>query len=158
MISNIRIFAGLVVLSVLGGCASTRMSNAEKSAAYINYIEQNKLEKVKRITTFRLHGWRYLNRDYVILSTSIRKPYLVEISGPCYELAYSHSIGIHHDGSTLTDRFDWVFAPSQPDIRCMIRSIHKLSREQADQLAAIGKSNDENNQESQQVEAQSSES
>ena len=122
------------------------MSNAEKTEAYVNYIEQNKLEKVKRINTFRLHGWRYLNRDYVILSTSIRKPYLVEISGPCHELAFSHSIGIHHDGTTLTDRFDWVFAPSQPDIRCMIRSIHKLSREQADQLATIGKSGEEENE------------
>lgn len=131
-------FIGLS-LSLLFGCASKGMTDAEKTVAYEAYIEKNKLEKVRRITAFRLHGWRYLNRDYIILSSSIRKPFLIEISGPCYELSFSHTIGIHRDGTSLNEKFDWVFSPSQPDIRCRIQSIHKLDKEQADELSAIGK-------------------
>ena len=131
-------FVGLS-LSLLFGCVSTGMTDAEKTVAYESFIEQNKLEKVRRITAFRLHGWRYLNRDYIILSSSIRKPFLVEINGPCYELSYSHTIGIHRNGSSLNEKFDWVFSPSQPDIRCRIQSIYKLDKDQADELSAIGK-------------------
>lgn len=139
----------LVLFGLVGfvvGCASTGMTNAEKTQAYSAFVKENKLEKVSRITTFRLHGWRYLNRDYVILSTSFNKPFLVEISGPCHELSFSHTIGIHHDGSSLNEKFDWVFAPSQPNVRCMIKSIHKLNREQADQLSRIGKASSQTEQ------------
>ncbi|MCW8999081.1 MAG: DUF6491 family protein, partial [Kangiellaceae bacterium] len=80
-----------------------------------------------------------LNRDYLVLFSSFRKPYLIEIAGMCYELDFSHAIGIHRTGTRLTEKFDSIFVPDYPHQKCLIKSIHKLTREQADRLSAIGR-------------------
>lgn len=130
---------GLIASLFLTGCASTGLSDTEKTLAYEEFIKTEKLERTGSINAFKLNGWRYLNRDYLVLFSSFRRPYLVEIAGMCYELDFSHTIGIHRSGTRLSEKFDSIFVPGHPHQKCFIKSIHKLTREQADQLSDIGR-------------------
>ena len=134
-----RLILGLITGLFLASCASTGLSDKEKTLAYEKFIETEKLERTGSINAFKLNGWRYLNRDYLVLFSSFRKPYLIEIAGMCYELDFSHTIGIHRSGTRLSEKFDSIFVPDYPHQKCFIKSIHKLTREQADQLSAIGR-------------------
>lgn len=138
--------ASLFTALILAGCASNRLSHAERNALYEKFVAEEKLEELSRITAFRLDGWRYLSNDYIIVSTGFNRPYLLKISGPCNELAFSHTLGINRDGSSLNAKFDSVFVPEYPMIKCFIRSIHKLTRDQADQLSAMGKKQEEHSE------------
>ncbi|MCW8997279.1 MAG: hypothetical protein OQK04_01005, partial [Kangiellaceae bacterium] len=56
-----RLTLGFIAILYLAGCASTGLSDEEKTLAYEKFIETEKLERTTSINSFRLNGWRYLN-------------------------------------------------------------------------------------------------
>lgn len=125
----------LAAVLFLSGCASTE---TEKQAPdYEQYIASQQLEQLERITSFRFHDWRSLDDEHLIISTSFSKPYLVTLKRRCVDLADSHVIGIDNRGSVLVAGFDAVYVMSRPDNKCQIKSIHALTREQADELVRL---------------------
>jgi len=140
------IIAMIASAVLLGGCATnTGLSNKEKDVVYGEYIQEQKLESLKKIHTFRFHGWQSLTNDYLILSTSPKKKYLVEVKGYCPDLSFAQGILINQAmSSTLTTKFDSISVLGSNsvggyNIKCYIKSIHKVSKEQAKEIAAIGK-------------------
>lgn len=125
----------LVAALLVSACASTE---TEKQAAdYQAYIADQNLEALERITSFRFHDWRSLDDEHLIISTSFSNPYLVTLKRRCVDLADSHVIGIDNRGSVLVAGFDAVYVMSRPENRCQIKSIHALTREQADELVRL---------------------
>lgn len=139
-----------VMLVTLVGCAgSPTMSYQEKNAAYEQFISSNKLESLKRINTFRLYSWSSLTNDYLILSTSPRKKYLIEVMGYCPDLGFAQTIRINQSmSSQLSARFDSISVidgdAGSAQIKCHIKTIHKIDKAQAKQINAIGEPVDEN--------------
>lgn len=129
----------MLFFSILG-CTSSNLLNERNEALYDDYIVENKLEELKKITSFRFHAWRSLDDEHLILSTAFSKPYLITLSGTCLDLNFSHAIVVNNNGSTLHSKFDSITTPRNPSFKCLIKSIHKITREQADQLSALRKS------------------
>ena len=125
----------LAALLFLSGCASTE---TEKQAPnYEQYIASQQLEQLERITSFRFHDWRSLDDEHLIVSTSFSRPYLLTLKRRCVDLADSHAIGIDNRGSVLSAGFDAVYVMNRPTNKCYIKSIHALTREQADELVRL---------------------
>ncbi|MET1256128.1 DUF6491 family protein [Aliikangiella maris] len=150
---NSSFFSGilLVIFLVLGsGC--TAINKNKQTIDYQPFIDEQKLEKISRITLFRLHGWRALNENYLILDTSPHRPYLIELKFPCVELKFSHAIAVHHSSpGSLESKFDAIYIPEYPHQKCYIESIYRLSKEQAQALFAFGK-DDSNSHKAPQIE------
>jgi len=139
----------LVFLSIgflLVSCASTStMTNDERTKAYIDYIVSEKLESMDRITSFRFDGFSSLSDEYLIISTGVKRSYLITLGNFCVNLRFSNSIRIHNSGSSLQTKFDSISVPQDMGIgtKCFIKEIHKLSVEQKKEILKIGKKTDE---------------
>lgn len=128
-----------MALVLVNGCSTHRLTEQQRAELYSDYLNNNKVEEVERVTSFRFHGWRELGKKHLIVSKSMNRPYFLTLKNNCIELGFSQSIGINRSGSTLHAKFDSIFVPSFPEQRCFIKSIHKLTREQADAISDLGK-------------------
>ncbi len=127
------VFASLI----LSSCAGRGLTDVERTALYQNYVSENKLVEVKSITAFRFNGWRELGTEHLIIFTSIRKPYLITLNNRCMDLRYANTLGINKTGNSLYAKFDSIFVLSFPKQKCFIKTIHKLTREQANQMSDL---------------------
>ncbi len=132
MKKNLLLLLGLLVLSA---CSS--IDTRSKEPIYQQYIAENHLESVTKITTFRFQGWRSLDNYFLIVSTSMAKPYLIELNGYCLDLRSANSIVINNSGSILQTKFDSINAAGYPNQKCYIKSIYKVTREQADEITDL---------------------
>lgn len=130
----IRLIFAVLILS---SCAGRGLTNVERTALYQNYVSENNLEEVKSITAFHFNGWRVLGKEHLIIFTSIRKPYLITLKNRCMDLRYSNTLGINKTGNSLYAKFDSIFLLSFPQQKCFIKTIHKLTREQANQMSDL---------------------
>ena len=131
------ILASLVLL--LASCASIKQ--ASKQPIYADYISENKLEEVKKITSFRFHGWQSLDNHHLILSASFNRPYLISFKNYCNDLDFTNAIIVDSSGSSLQAKFDSIIPARHHSTKCYIDSIHKITREQARQLTSLKASN-----------------
>ena len=132
----------IVILSALltiSSCSTHRLSEQQRETLYSDYLSTNNLEKLKRITAFKFHGWQELGKNHLIISSSLSRKYFITLTHPCFELDFTNTIGINRTGSSLSERFDSIFVPAYPEQKCFIKSIHKISREQAKEIVALGK-------------------
>ena len=129
----------LVVLLILAGCATTNMSLSERSEAYDQFIVDEELEALDRITTFRFNGWASLSNEHLIVRTGVNRNYLLTLRNNCSELYYSQAIVINQTGRILQTKFDSISVPGDFPLRCFIKSIYKITPEQKKAMLAIGK-------------------
>ena len=137
------LITGAIVLALAGCATGPTMSTKEKNAAYADYVVENKLPNFKKINSFRFHGWQSLTDEYLILSTSVKKKYLIELRGYCPDLDYSHAIKLNQSMSgSLVTKFDSISVlngdRNSAHLKCHIKSIHQLTKAQAKEIAAIG--------------------
>lgn len=128
----------LFIAIFLSGCASSRLTDDERIILYQKYVIENTLEEVKSIRSFRYSGWRELGKKHLILFSSFSKPYLITLKHTCIDLRFSNTLGLNRSGSSLDARFDSIFVTTFPEQKCFIKTIHKLTREQADQMSDLG--------------------
>ena len=137
--ANCRLLLLFPVFALLNAC-TTLEQQAEKSL-YDKYIVEKKLEPLKKITSFRFHGWRSLDNEHLILSTSFSKPYLISLSNYCSDLRFAHTIAVENSGPSLFAKYDTISIPKSMGPKCRIESIYKITREQADELTSLKKAN-----------------
>lgn len=116
----------LLASLVLAACASGGLSDSEKFALYRAHAGEP-------VSSFhfsgRLNGWTALGDSAVAVWTRPREAWLLELSGPCPDLPYSHSIAITSSLNRVSANFDRVrpigggVAMSMP---CHIRAIRPL--------------------------------
>ncbi|WP_444996151.1 DUF6491 family protein [Aliikangiella sp. IMCC44359] len=126
----------------LSSCASINSdNNKDTSLIYQEYASEQKLEAVNKILLFKLHGWRYLDQKHLILETSPNKPYLLTLKSRCSELKFAHAIATKHSvKGSLSINFDAVYVPEFEQKKCYISTIHKMNKEQANELVELSKS------------------
>lgn len=126
-----------VWLTVTTGCSTTGPTREEQVQLINQFIVENKLQSVDRITTFRFYSWNQLSDYHLIISTSISKPYLIELKARCQDLRFAQAIKVNQSGASLQAKFDSVRAIGSNYPDCYIKSIYPLSKEQAKSLRAI---------------------
>jgi len=104
-------------------CATTggglERSTGDKALAhYEPYLE----EPVDSFTMFRHDSWEPLNRNQLVLYTTMNDAYLLTVMGPCYELPFAQTVGVTTTGSSVT-RFDSVIVRGN---RCPITEIQPI--------------------------------
>ena len=129
----------LMLTAFASACVTNTMSKTEKTAAYNQYIESEKLEEIKSIAVFKFDGWSSLGAEHLIISTSVNKPYLIKLKNRCYDLDFAQTIVIHNIGSSLQAKFDSISVPKNIPQKCYIEKIYKISKEQRKALVKIGK-------------------
>jgi hypothetical protein len=138
----------LLILSsliLITGCSLNKgLSDEEKNLAFQNYLTTNNIENVSKITTFTLRGWSSLTNDYLMLSSSRKRQYLIEIAGFCSEISWANALVINRSsGASLYARFDSVSTLNEPRIKCMIKSIYPITEEQEDEIKKLAKPEEE---------------
>ncbi|QYK05209.1 DUF6491 family protein [Shewanella zhangzhouensis] len=125
---------------LLLACSSNRLSRDEWELKVNDSISQWQLESVKKVNTFRLDSWASLGEKHLILRTSPGKPYLVELDARCPQLHFARALMLDQAMSTSLDAgFDSVFTAQEPHIKCRIKTIYPLNREQDKALLALDK-------------------
>jgi len=135
----------ITLSSLVFGCSSTEgMTSKDKNVAYQNYIESQKLESIDRIRAFRFHGWQSLTNDFLIISSSVKRKYLIEVSSYCGDLSFANAINIHRSsGSSLQAKFDSISTTEEPRLKCRIDAIYPINKAQAKEIHLIGKTVEE---------------
>jgi len=136
----------LFILTVLfiSSCSNAGKSPGSK-AIYENYITQQNLQSIENVNNFRLHDWRSLGNHYVVFSSSQNRSYLVQLSSYCSELPYAETITVKNRGKGLKPKSSAIHVVKRgllqprPE-RCPIKSIYKVTKEQADEITQLRKS------------------
>lgn len=137
---TLKFLISLLFVSVLSACATKGgMTNKEKAEAYQAFIISEQLPELDRITAFKLNGWASLGDKHLIIYKTHSKPYLITLNRGCYDLDFAMAIKVHSDGSTLNTKFDSISVPGEIEMKCFIKTIHKLTKEQKQALLDIGK-------------------
>lgn len=123
---------------LLTACASTESSLDEKNQQIQQYVQNNNIGSVDKITSFRFHGWSSLTNDFLIISSSPKKQYLLKLTGYCNDIRWAHAIILNRTtSSTLHAKFDSVAPAGAPQSNCRINSIYPITGEQEDAIKAI---------------------
>lgn len=135
MKNTVKNTAPLIILCsvlLLVSCANTPQ---KPRANYNEFIAQNELKQVNRITQFRMTRWQSLDDSFFIINASRNRNYLIEVMGFCPDLKYGHTLRLVQSmSSSLQSKFDSVIVDSDPDQKCTIKNIYPLSKEQKEQL------------------------
>ncbi len=134
------VIIGTMAFTLMACTTTDTLSRDEKNVAYESYIASNKLESVKHIRTFNMRNWQSLTNDYLVLSTSFKKHYLIRTKGQCYDLEHAQTLLTHQSTSgRLSINFDSISVPTFPEFKCHIKSIYPIDKAQSNALKAIGK-------------------
>lgn len=124
-----------LTLFALAGCASQRLSDAEKSNIVKNFIVAEKLNQRTTISAFNLDSWISLSDQYLILRTSPFKPYLIQLFTHCDNLDFSPTLLIRSNiPNSLSAGFDSVYTQDDFGFKCNISRIYPLSKAQQNAL------------------------
>ncbi|WDE05448.1 hypothetical protein SG34_000410 [Thalassomonas viridans] len=136
-----KFITALILTALVSACSSTEtMTRQEKNLAYQDYITKQQLPSLDKVRTFKMRGWQALSDEFLIVSAAHKKQYLLELEGFCPDFDFSQGIVIKQSNhSSLTTKFDSVAALNAPGVKCFIKAIHPVTREQVQELTAIGK-------------------
>lgn len=120
-----RVAASLVAAAVLAGCASQRLSDADRYALYAQHAGAE-VDHFRYLG--RINGWTPLGDSALAVWTRPGEAWLLDLSGPCQDLDYTPAIGLTSTMSRVSARFDRVLVRSRSsiDIPCHIRQIRPL--------------------------------
>ena len=110
---------------LLAGCASTRISDADKRALYAAHAGAP-------VSSFRyfgsLNGWTPIGNDAVAVWTKPSEAWLLDLYGPCNDLGFSPVIGVTSNMNQVSAGFDKVLTrgAGAMDIPCRIKTIRPL--------------------------------
>lgn len=124
----------VIVLSVfilLSACSSNSIGLQKQNENIRSYIASNNLESVNQVNSFRFQGWNSLTDEFMFLSSSPKRNYLIELKGFCDDIRWTHVLRIHRQtATTLHAKFDSVFSLRNPEMNCRIDKIYPVTKEQ----------------------------
>lgn len=137
-----KILLSSAVFALLMGCSSTQtLSKTEKNLAYGEFLGEQNISSLSKITSFKFTGWKSLTDDYVIMTAMRNKDYLVQFKSACVGLRFTNAIKLNQSNRSTFDKHgDSISAVGDSALssNCYIESIHPLTEEQSKQIVAIG--------------------
>ena len=126
------LLALLATTVLVAGCASgSAIGRSEQTLEkYEPYIG----EPIRGFTAFRIDSWQSVDRDHLILWTSMNDAWLITIGGSCPDLMFTDRIRVTSTGSQIST-FDKVIVRGDT---CLIDTIQPINVRQmkADREAA----------------------
>jgi hypothetical protein len=117
-----RLLIAAAVAALLGACASTRMSDAERLALYGAHAGA----PVKTIRYTDPIGWEKVDGEHLLLTLRPREVYLMTVSGPCLDWGgASPTIAISAQAGFVSAGFDRISVPDVP-AGCRIEEIRPV--------------------------------
>lgn len=133
---NILLLSSLFFISACSSNVNEVFKSKNQSIS--TFIEENKLVDVVKVNAFKFKGWNTLTDDYLLLSSSPRRKFLVTLNGYCSDIRWAHSLLLNRTVNTaLHARFDSVSTPHSPQIKCIIGNIYPVTKEQVTALMNI---------------------
>ncbi|MDG1750450.1 MAG: DUF6491 family protein [Thalassotalea sp.] len=129
----------LTTLILLASCSSNNgMTSQAKNTAFKEYLTNNNIESVKRVSRFRFQGWTSLTDEFLILSSSHKRKFLIELSGFCSDIRWTNAIILNRlNTASLNALSDSISTIETPQINCRIKTIYPLTQEQLVDIRAI---------------------
>lgn len=118
--------AACAAMLVLAACATgDKLGDGEKLALYRSHAGA----PVGSFSFFgRINGWTPLGDSALVVWTKPSEAWLLELSGPCQDMAYTPAIGLTSNMNRVHARFDKVIvnSPGSMNIPCFIQQIRPL--------------------------------
>ncbi len=131
---------GLLSAFVMGCSTVPTMSLNDRDVAFSQFVTNENLASVDKITSFKFTKWKSLSDSYLIVTAAHKRDYLINTRDKCYDLNNAKSIQLNlTSDSTINIESDSISTSGVQ--RCFIESIYPISNEQSSYLANIGKSN-----------------
>ncbi|OKY26645.1 DUF6491 family protein [Thalassotalea sp. PP2-459] len=128
----------LLLLTVITACANRSTNLTQMNTDIRHYITANDMTAVDRVTSFRFHGWNSISDEFLVLTSSPKRKYLIELLGYCSDIRWAHTIKLERSmDSSLHAKFDSIGIPGQPALNCRIEKIYPITSEQEDVIFAI---------------------
>lgn len=126
MIRRFTIPALLVLLAIVGGCAS----NAPPKTLEQKLSDQGYTlgGEVRDIKSYSVDGWNYIDNTHVIVDTGVSRKYLLTLYSYCQGLGSAEHLGLTTSVANNIDRFESVIVRDTSGMhhRCAIKAVHKL--------------------------------
>lgn len=131
----------LIVSLFISACASSeRMSFDDKDKAYVDYLAEQKVDSVKRITGFKFRSWTALTDNNLIITAVHNKHYLITTRTSCNSLYFANGIKINRSNNlALYQLGDSISPISDMPEKCFIKNIYPITKEQRQHIVDIGK-------------------
>ena len=119
-----KTLTAIILAGFLASACATTGGGIERStgdkalARYEPYVG----EPVDSFTMFRHDSWVPIDRNQLVLYTSINDAYLLTVAGPCYELPFAQTVGVTTTGNTVS-KFESVLVRGN---RCPITEIQPI--------------------------------
>ena len=139
-----KTLTAIILAGFLASACATTGGGLERStgdkayARYAPYLE----EPVDSFTMFRHDSWEAINRNQLVLWTTMNEAYLLTVTGPCNELPFAQTVGITTTTSMVT-RLDSVLVRGDrcPIIEIQPIDVHRMKADrhlrEADEERAI---------------------
>ncbi len=114
------IFAGLLALGLANGAHAEAVVQQDSGPRYIQ------VDRIPALT--RLHSWKAVDKDTLIVWATAFQPYLVELDQPSHDLKFAETIGLSEFAGSIHSKFDSVYVRG---ITYRIDAIYKLTPEEA---------------------------
>lgn len=138
-----KITAYPLILGLLVWSLTACQENTRKRIDYEAFVESQQLTAEPRVTQFRFQGWQPLDERFLILRSSQRKSYLIELNTFCSELPFAQSILVDQSTAmSLVAKFDAIKVPGQIAQRCTIKNIYVLDEVQKQALMNLKNPNE----------------
>jgi hypothetical protein len=111
------------VVAVLAACTDIPLSKREQAetARYLQYAGP----PIDEFTYLgRYDSWTALNKDQIVVWTTINDAYLITVAQPCTDLPFVQHIGLTSTQHTVNRRFDFVKVHGQ---NCFIKEIRPVN-------------------------------
>ena len=129
----------LTIFFFMTACSSNNAAiQKAKNTAFKDYVTSQNIESVTRVSRFRFQGWSSLTNEFLILSSSHKRKFLIELAGYCPDIRWAHAIILNRlNTATLNARSDSISTMEAPQISCRIKTIYPLTLEQLADIRAI---------------------
>jgi hypothetical protein len=125
--STMRTFALLAAAMLAAGCAT---NPAERDAAQLALYRAHAGAPVDSFSYLgRISSWTPLGSEALVVWTTPSRAWLLDVDGPCHELAYAPAVQLSSSAGRVHTRFDSVTPLSSTDrhvIPCRIREIRRV--------------------------------
>ena len=122
-----KTLTAIILAGFLASACATTGGGLERStgdkalARYEPYLE----EPVDSFTMLRHDSWEPINRNQLVLWTTMNDAYLLTVIGPCQDLPFAETVGVTTTASSVT-KFDNVLVRGN---RCPITEIQPIDVE-----------------------------
>lgn len=115
----------IITVFALSACQNNRNNRVN----YADFVEKQGLTDQGRIQFFRFQGWQPLNDRYLILRSSQRKSFLIQLLSSCTDLPFAQSIEVNQNSSRiLSSKFDSIAVPGPLRQECTIGKIYAMDK------------------------------